>query len=345
MSATVSPMNGIFEFRFSRVNLETGYVYDCDCGRIKGSFDGRVLDLSYERFQVSEIEIARACDNAQAVIVPCNRNRPAVGIAANKEVIQKLIKNVNAAVSKLRADRKVSQVLAEGEENFRTEVCPYCSSTVELTNFEVSPQVFCTYCFSLFQPRHPNPTAAAGMGFCKNCGLFDKLKWYRYTADIQTTMFGGTRYVVETSLLCQTCLKNKARGMCILAAIGVITMPIGIWLYRRTVKPQEMPPNLEKLKDANKLVASEKPDKIQQGQEIYQEILAKTRNNAGIRTNVAQAHLSKNDLRGAVVALEAALEDCSNFAPAANLLMSCYGKIGGKEEEMNEVKTKFGWDE
>jgi len=107
------------------------------------------------------------------------------------------------------------------------------------------------------------------------------------------------------------------------------------------MKPPEMPPNLENLKHANKLVLSKRPRKIQQGQEIYQNILAVTGCQAGIRRNMALCDLQKNDLRGAVVALEAALRDCSNYEPAANLLMDCYWRIGGKEEEMKELRSTF----
>lgn len=336
-TATLPPIDGDINFYFSRFNPQTGYNYDCDCGRLKGSFDGRVLDLGFERYQVAEIAAIRFYTGATIGIIPSSCSRPAAFISSKQKIVQKLTKNINMLISKLRADRKSSQLLSKGSRDFRSVVCPHCSSTVDLSGFDVSPQVFCMYCFSLFQPRSPNPTAAAaGMDICDICGLFDSVRWYTFSADDAMS-----KYDIDTKLLCQSCLQTRARRMLILGMIGVITLPYAVWHHRRTMKPPEMPPNLENLKHANTLVLSKRPRKIQQGQEIYRNILAVTGCQAGIRTNMALCDIQKNDLRGAVVALEAALRDCSNYEPAANLLMECYCRIGGNEEEMKELRSKF----
>lgn len=347
VAATVSPSNGTFEFRFSRVNLDTGYLYDgCDRGRaLTGSFDGSLLDLSCKRFRVPEIKMARACSCTRVVVVPRDPNRPLWGIQAKEEVVQKLTKLVNSAVSRLQADQKKLRLLAKGEKACRFEVCPYCSCTIDLTKFPESPQVFCTYCFSMFHTCLPNSAAAEGMDLCQRCGLFDKRKWLiYYVAEVNsgksTTAY--TIHTIPTALLCQTCLKKEARTTLFAGILSLIFLPFAIWDYKRTVKTPEMPPNLEKLKEANRLVLKRKPNKIRRGQEIYQEILAKTTHNAGVRTSLAQTYLFGGDHSSAIAALEAALEDCSNYVPAAKLLVHLYDIVGGKVEERNELETRFG---
>jgi hypothetical protein len=49
------------------------------------------------------------------------------------------------------------------------------------------------------------------------------------------------------------------------------------------------------------------------------------------------------DLVRAVMALEGALADCSNYSPAAVFLLVCYEEMGGHAEKLSRLQELFGF--
>ncbi len=78
--------------------------------------------------------------------------------------------------------------------------------------------------------------------------------------------------------------------------------------------------------------------------EGYRRILREHPVAAGIKFNIGQAALSKNDLGGAAGILEHALHDCANYQPAAAALASCYERLG-ETEKLHELRKQWGVEE
>ena len=62
-----------------------------------------------------------------------------------------LLRAFNVRVSARRAEAHRRELAAAGAESrFRTKTCTHCGSTVDLTDFSPSPQIYCRYCSSTY---------------------------------------------------------------------------------------------------------------------------------------------------------------------------------------------------
>ena len=76
--------------------------------------------------------------------------------------------------------------------------------------------------------------------------------------------------------------------------------------------------------------------------EGYRSILQRLPYSAGIKYNLGLSLLQQDDKQRAAESFRVALEDCSNYVPAYQLLAHCYEQLG-ETEKLEELRLM--WDE
>jgi tetratricopeptide (TPR) repeat protein len=107
----------------------------------------------------------------------------------------------------------------------------------------------------------------------------------------------------------------------------IVPIPLVWYLYEHDIKDQKLSVGHEQLNKANQFLNQMKIDKAIS---LYREMLLKERGrpDAGVHYNMAIAYATQMDWIKSAIEAQAALEDCSNFGPAATLLKNAYTAMG-----------------
>jgi hypothetical protein len=177
------------------------------------------------------------------------------------------------------------------------------------------------------------------MRLCSRCSFYSKPEVFSYTY-IYCALYA---FVIQEKrrVLCKGCEKEKARRACLLNSLCLLGLPCAVASLCKANTVQDVPPPYLELDSANTLV--KRGDK--EGLHIYEDILSKNNINAGVRYNLGMAYIMTRDWVHAAVALEGALADCSNYSPAAGLLLGCYKAMGGQAEKLSRLEELFGLKE
>ena len=76
----------------------------------------------------------------------------------------------------------------------------------------------------------------------------------------------------------------------------------------------------------------------------YRRILEQNPQSAGVKYNIGLAFAQQKQMDPAAKTLDAALNDCCNYRPAATLLAHCYGQLGD-EQKLADLKAEWGADD
>lgn len=327
----------VLTFKSKRFDPVTNYGVGLCASR--GTFDGKLLDFGwYDKIPVEEID--RAYGHFQRLVIGKTNEEVVFAEITNKKLMPDLVRKVNVAASLAKADMCETE---QGAEKFVSGTCPYCSSTIVLSNFEESPQVYCRYCETIFQRSGQIRESEQDMNLCDRCGFYSKPEdfWYMY---IYFLVFAYA-FVEKKRVLCKGCEKDKARKACCLNSLTLVGIPCALASMCKANQVQDMPPAYVQLESANTLV--KKGDKkhdthsMNEGMRIYNEILNTNDFNAGVRYNLGLAYIALKDYTHAAEAFEGALADCCNYEPAAVMLIGCYMEMGGNTRKIDELRDLF----
>ena len=181
------------------------------------------------------------------------------------------------------------------------------------------------------------------MNLCGRCGFYSKPEvfWYMYLFFL---VFAAA-FEMKTRVLCKGCEKEKAKKACCVNSLTLVGLPCALASMCQARQVQDMPPAYVQLDLANTLV--KKGDKngdtnsVNEGMRIYNEILNTNKVSAGVRCNKGLAYIALEDSMHAAEAFEGALTDCSNYEPAAFMLIGCYEEMGGNTHRIAELRDLF----
>jgi len=224
-----------------------------------------------------------------------------------------LLRELNVRVSVRCAEVRRRELAASGTEGrLRTETCPYCGATVDLTDFPPSPQIYCGYCDSVCTTDSQAPPDESAYHICWTCGL------YAYPKRLlsMTITFVGDWHAEYHE--CTGCLKKHVGRALLGNLLGLVGLPFALWQFLRVhLGGPRFSRAFSGLDKANGLVRKGKFDAaIVEYERIEQRMISC----AGVRFNRAVALRRAGRTAEGRDVLAEALNDCANYVPAADAL-------------------------
>ena len=220
---------------------------------------------------------------------------------------------------------------------FRTATCPHCAATVVLSDMPKTPQVFCTFCRTLWTEK----TAAEPPAWekvhrvCDECGYFAAPR--KFTVFYFYFLLVVYGWNSRTTWRCPACMRPDAWKMLLLNAPFVLGVPVALTQLARTYGSDLVGGPYAGLDAGNKAARAGKFDAAIAR---YRAILERLGAGAGVKYNLGMALSGEGDADRAADAFLASLADCANYAPAYHQVMPLL-ETTGRAEELEELKRQW----
>ncbi len=324
-----------FKFKFlDKQGNETGFFSR------KGSFDGETLTLDDQNISADVIYAVENRGNRMVIVEATDVENPTqIALAITSGSVDKLKQALGVARSAAAAVRRKEELTKEGRgHEFREVVCPQCDATNDLTGFQDSPQMDCDFCHSVSTIGDPSGEEKE-YKLCDECGMYSKpRKFTIFYFYFLLVVYGWSS---RTTWRCPGCMRGEAWKMFFGNLIFILGVPVAIVQLIRAYGGTDLAAMYKGLDGANLKARS---GKMEAAVASYRKILDQHPQAAGIKYNVGLAFLQQNQLQAAKTTLEAALNDCANYQPAANLLAHCYTELG-ETEHLEALKAAWGVEE
>ncbi len=308
----------------------------------KGSFDGSVLKVDGNDIPIAAIGKAlRRFDRIAVTIAAGGGKTQTFVMAVSGSPGKKLHTLINKAASQRHAEARKEELVKAGKvDRFRTEVCPHCQATVDLSGFEVTPQLYCDYCDTIITRDGSGPKDAHTFQLCDRCGYYSQPKvftvLYFY---FLLVVYGWQSRQVH---FCNACMRSEAWKMLFGNLIFIIGVPVAITqLCRAYFGGSARSESFKGLDGANALAVKGKADKASA---IYDQIAQRVGPAAGIHYSRGLALLHAGRVEEAIVSFERSLADCGNYHAGAEKLYICYKK-SNKPEQAELIKALWTGDD
>ncbi len=221
---------------------------------------------------------------------------------------------IDRECSTREAERLHRTLKAQGQEHLiRTEMCPVCDSTVDLSGLEATQYVYCRFCESIFSADRSQVTSGEQYRICDDCSMFDRIQAYPEFYFYFLLIVYGFSY--KKRFLCDSCAHRlflKALGLNLLFLIG---LPTAIWVKIKSMVGREE--RFAALPEANALARAGQPREASLG---YDAILRNQPNHPAILRNQAMGHLNAGDETTAIDLLRRSLASCNQYLPVVRML-------------------------
>ncbi len=326
-----------FEFRYLNDNgQETGFMAK------RGSFDGETLRLGKE--DIAIIAVLRADKRFDRIILTLLLDTGATthaAFAVKSKNLWELLQALNKETSARWALLRQEQLDKEGAgQRLRTRLCPYCESTVDLTGFADTPQMYCNYCDTIATVGGTPPKNEPAHALCDSCGYFSRPRefstFYFYFLPFIYGFRQGKRYV------CPGCMRGEAWKMFFLNLPFVLGAPFALIQLCRVYFSDRMggKSSFAGLDSAN---VQARKGNLEPAIRSYVEICKNVADYSGVRYNAGLALLAKGDFANATTQFENALALCCNHAPSYNKACACLER-SGQAERLIDLRKSWGDD-
>lgn len=221
---------------------------------------------------------------------------------------------IDKHASKLEAEANRQRLQAEGRgDEFRCFACPRCDATVDCSELERSPYVYCRFCHLLFKdgqkPEHIDHRA------CDECGMFARNRAYTEFYFYFLLVIYGFRYTERH--FCDACAGKTFWKVLLINSVFVLGVPSAIWMKVKSMMGRSR--ELQALSKANAHALAGRPELANP---VYEEMLRYMPEHPGILRNQAMGYLLAGQGEEAAACLELSLSSCSNYAPSVDLVHS-----------------------
>lgn len=296
----------------------------------KGSFDGLRLVLHDRAIDAVDMVRAAARLDKLVILVKGNAGMAPIVLQIGDKQRKRLLGEINRVCSAIGAEAERQKLASlHREHEFQAEACPHCAATVILSRLERTPEMYCDYCDSLVsRDRGVQPELLAkrerAYRCCGRCGYFSKPSQFTVLYFYFLLVLYGFRW--GTSEMCNSCMRREAWKMLGANLIFVLGVPMSVYqLVRAYFGGSTLDPMFAGLDPANAAAKSGRTDKAVAKYRAIEERLGHC---AGVRFNRAIALLAANRGEEGALALEEALNDCANYAPAYEALAQVYAAMG-----------------
>lgn len=324
-----------FKFKFlNEQGQEIGFF------STKGSFDGETLTLGDQQIPASAIYELDHRGNRVVLVEAEDENNPtSIVFAVNSGSVPELTQALGVARSAAAAARRQQQLNEQGQGHTWFEViCPHCGATNDLTGFRESPQISCQFCHSVATVEE-SKSEEKQYRLCDECGRYSKPRQFTiFYFYFLLVVYGWTS---RSTWRCPGCMRKEAWKMLFGNLIFVLGVPVAIVQLIRAYGGTDLASMYKGLDDAN---LKARKGKMEAAIAAYRKILERHPNSAGVKYNIGLAFAEQTNWEAAARTLEAALDDCGNYQPAANLLAHCYTELG-ETEKLADLLAEWGADE
>ena len=315
-------------FKFNYIRNQAGYFFYTRTGLV----EAEQLVLNGEPLRYEHVLDTTHRDNRLVIVVdpnaPLGKHLASARTENSCVVLElsgikadELERHIDAVSSAKHAEARRQELKLAGEaDHFRCTVCPQCNATIDLTDYQVTPSVYCRYCESIFSANDRQVlSVGARYRVCDECGMHGRVKGHTEAYFYFLLVVWGYRY--QRRHICDDCADSIANKCLLYNLPFVLGMPSAIWMKIQANTGRD--PALQHLARANVLA---KKGKWEQADPIYNEIVARAPNHPGYLFNQSLGHLiGKNPERGLEL-LGRSLHACSNYHPSLALLTRLEGK-------------------
>lgn len=307
----------------------------------KGSFDGEMLKL--EETELPAVVIANSIvrDNCMVITVMTGEEaNPVVHLLiqpASKKITGELKERLDVARSSVWAKHHREELEQKGlGHTYRDEECPVCQATIVLTDMKETPQLYCHFCDSLvtIDPSEQSVKKEETFKICEECGMYSRpQKFTIFYFYFLLVVYG---WWSKPTWRCPACMRGEAWKMLFGNLLFVLGVPVALVQLYRSYTGDSIGGSFKGLDTGN--IRARKGN-ITGALEQYRAILDRVPYSAGVKYNLGKALLIEGEDVRAMKSFELALEDCANYAPAAQYLHVLYQKLGESDKltELNRT--------
>ncbi|NQU21970.1 MAG: tetratricopeptide repeat protein [Candidatus Nealsonbacteria bacterium] len=322
-----------FAFRFRWVSdegQETGFL-----GK-RGSFDGQTIVLDDTSIPVAAVAELAIRKNIVTILVVTDEAEPS-SILVSTSSAKRLKLAVDVARSSIWAEAHKDQLQKQRRSHvYRDQACPCCGATIILSDMPRTPQLYCQFCQSLVTLNQAEaPAGEAALKLCDECGMFSSPRQFTIAYFYFLVVVYG--WSDRKVWCCPACMRGHAWKMLFGNVLFVLLVPLAVAQLLRSYGGSMAGP-FAGLDTAN--LKARKGD-LRGALRIYQKITDRVPYCAGVKYNVGLALLQQDRTEQAAETFRLSLDDCSNYAPAAETLMYCYEQLG-QSEQLDELKLIWG---
>jgi hypothetical protein len=223
---------------------------------------------------------------------------------------------------------------------FRRQTCPACGATLDLTGMEDTPQISCSFCHTISTLRSsegmPVTEVERGCRLCDECGMYSIPR--QFTIFYFYFLIAVYGWRSQTTWRCPGCMRGEAWKMLFGNLIFVLGVPTALIQLFRSYGGTDIGGLYPGLDGAN-LRANK--GNLTGAIAAYQKILVRRPVSAGLKFNIGRAFATQSQFAEATKMFEFALDDCSNYQPAAAALAACYEQLG-EAEKLADLKKRWG---
>jgi tetratricopeptide (TPR) repeat protein len=318
-----------FKFKFVNANgHETGFFSS------QGTLAENELVLDKTQFPLECIYRVVQRYNRLAIVYSSANGQATMVIAPQSNVVGKLKETIDRLCSYRWAEARHAQLMQEGRgAAFRTAKCRRCTATVDLTGFRETPQFYCPFCESILNSDYEADERLNAYRLCDKCRFY--CRPIRFTAVY--IILNVYSWRVHHS--CHVCMRRECWKM----LLGNILPPFigSLWAIGHTVRAYfagSLDATLPELVRAN---AYAHGGRIDAARDLYDEMLERFPVQAGLRYNLALAYSRAQQWEECLEAAERALEDCSNYTPAADLVCQMLARLN-RADEAGQFASSWG---
>lgn len=287
-----------------------------------GHFDGQTLWLDAAMLPIEQIRKTQR--RHDRLIVHLEPDSPAglmvgsLAFSVRAGAIDALHSSLNEIVSARRAAERRRSMRDRGDSTiFCSTECPHCRSTLDLTGFDETPQIYCDFCDTVYVADGSGPDDEVAFSLC------DRSRLYARSRVFVESFVPWRRRRVHA---CNAAFAPTALRMLLCSLPLVVGVPIAVHQLGRVMLGGETRSRAFRgLRRANADALSGRTDRAIAGYRTLAETLGPA---AGVRYNEGLAAAKAEYFAEAVLAFEAALEDCANYRPAAELLALSLQRLG-----------------
>ncbi|MEE9403924.1 MAG: hypothetical protein V3V20_03445 [Algisphaera sp.] len=322
-------MTPALSFRFQYIN---GRGHEMGLISKTGQFDGQTLQLDREMLPVDHIlKVQRRHDR---LILHLNPDRP-VGCFASHlafDVTSGAIDAIHSSLNEIASSRRTAGRRhrleeAGAGESFRSAECPHCRATIDLTGFDETPQIYCDYCDTVYTANGSGPVDEAAFSLCDQTRMYAQSRGFM---ELFVPMFTGWKpWRCRRVHACNAAFKRTAYKMLLCNLPTLVGVPTALLQLVRVYRGGEAKSvAFRGLSKANYHAISGKTDKAIAG---YRDLAERLGPAAGVHYNAGLVAGNAEFFAEASMAFGSALEDCSNYRPAAELLALSLQRLGDQE--------------
>lgn len=251
----------------------------------------------------------------------------AMAITSGKaSVIKKAIDRLGSATFAMQHQKELEAV-GKGQL-FHAAVCTNCEATVDLSGYAESSEMYCPYCERIGvvdgEPsRKKNP-----FRLCDNCGFFSTPQ--RFTSFYFVFLVFVYHFHSKASIRCHACMRGEAWKMLAGNFFFVLGVPFALGQLGRAYIGGAARSDYPALDAANHAAQQGNIDKAVT---LYMEIIDRNPSQiAGIHYNLARASMKVGETEGVLRSARQSLAECSNYRPAAELIVQTLKSQGLRAE-------------